>query len=315
MDPVTGEWHFDYSRDVPFIVTPVDGGWYEYRQDLASEVDMKPFTSYFVQVGQPDIHEDDEELSASFTPSQRGRSALIRRAPQEVNEVEEPIIVGVELTNSKGESDKTTLIIDDRFTSDYEMNADFFKWFGDYYKYYTKPVLYSVGADAGKRAFNALSEQLAAQSIPLGMFAAQAGDYTFTLTRKRCDLSSVEEVWLYDATTATYTNLMQQDYTFTTAKTEGEGRFYLSVKLRQNAPTDITDIYGGNIVASAKDGQIIVGGLTDNTQLWIYDATGKLLYTEQTTNFQHVYEAPVAGTYFVRTLLAGQAQTIKVLVE
>ena len=315
MDPVTGEWHYEKSRDVPFIVTPVDGGWYEYRQDLASEVDMKPFTSYFVQVGQPDIHDDDEELSASFTHSQRGRSSLIRRAPQEVNEVEEPIIVGVELTNSKGESDKTTLIIDDRFTSDYEMNADFFKWFGDYYKYYTKPVLYSVGADAGKRAFNALSEQLAAQPVALGMFAAQAGDYTFSLTRKRCDLSRVEEVWLYDATTATYTNLMQQDYTFTTAKTEGEGRFYLSVKLRQNAPTDITDIYGGNIVASAKDGQIIVGGLTDNTQLWIYDATGKLLHTEQTTNFQHVYEAPVAGTYFVRTQLAGQAQTIKVLVE
>lgn len=315
MDPVTGEWHYDNSGDVPFIVTPVDGGWYEYRQDLASEVDMKPFTSYFVQVGQPDIHENDVELSASFTHSQRGRSSLIRRAPQEVNEVEEPIIVGVELTNSKGESDKTTLIIDDRFTSDYEMNADFFKWFGDYYKYYTKPVLYSVGADAGKRAFNALSEQLAAQPIPLGMFAAQAGDYTFSLTRKRCDLSRVEEVWLYDATTATYTNLMQSDYTFQTAKTEGEGRFYLSVKLRQNAPTDITDIYGGNIVASAKDGQIIVGGLTDNTQLWIYDATGKLLHTEQTTNFQHVYEAPVAGTYFVRTQVAGQAQTIKVLVE
>ena len=315
MDLVTGEWHYDNSGDVPFIVTPVDGGWYEYRQDLASEVDMKPFTSYFVQVGQPDIHEDDVELSASFTHSQRGRSSLIRRAPQEVNEVEEPIIVGVELTNSKGESDKTTLIIDDRFTSDYEMNADFFKWFGDYYKYYTKPVLYSMGDDAGKRAFNALSEQLAAQPVALGMFAAQAGDYTFSLTRKRCDLSSVEEVWLYDATTATYTNLMQQDYTFTTAKTEGEGRFYLSVKLRQNAPTDITDIYGGNIVASAKDGQIIVDGLTDNTQLWIYDATGKLLYTEQTTNFQHVYEASVVGTYFVRTQVAGQAQTIKVLVE
>ena len=195
------------------------------------------------------------------------------------------------------------------------MNGDFFKWFGDYYRRYTKPVLYSMGADQGKRAFNALSEQLAAQPVALGMFAAQAGDYTFSLTRKRCDLSRVEEVWLYDATTATYTNLMQQDYTFTTAKTEGEGRFNLSVKLRQNAPTDITDIYGGNIVASAKDGQIIVGGLTDNTQLWIYDATGKLLHTEQTTNFQYVYKVPVVGTYFVRTQVAGQSQTIKVLVE
>ena len=317
IDPVTGERLYQEGGNVPFLVTPVDGGWYEYQQELASDVEMMPFTAYFVQVGHPNNpdHTDGMELHAEFVSDHRGRMSLIRRTPQEVAGEQEPVIVRVEVANAKGESDKTTLIIDDRFTSDYEMNADFFKWFGDYYRRYTKPVLYSMGADQGKRAFNALSEQLAAQPVALGMFAAQAGDYTFTLTRKRCDLSRVEEVWLYDATTATYTNLMQQDYTFTTAKTEGEGRFYLSVKLRQNAPTDITDIYGGNIVASAKDGQIIVSGLTDNTQLWIYDATGKLLHTEQTTNFQHVYEAPVAGTYFVRTQVAGQAQTIKVLVE
>ena len=317
IDPVTGDRLYDDSSDVPFLVTPVDGGWYEYQQELASEVDMKPFTSYFVQVGDTAnaSHTDGMELHAEFVSDNRGRMSLIRRAPQEVDGEQEPVIVRVEVANAKGESDKTTLIIDDRFTNEYEMNADFFKWFGDYYRRYTKPVLYSMGADQGKRAFNALSAQLAAQPVALGMFAAQAGDYTFSLTRKRCDLSRVEEVWLYDATTATYTNLMQQDYTFTTAKTEGEGRFYLSVKMRQNAPTDITDIYGGNIVATAKDGQIIVGGLTDNTQLWIYDATGKLLHTEQTTNFQHVYKVPVVGTYFVRTQVAGQSQTIKVLVE
>lgn len=317
IDPVTGDRLYDDTGNVPFLVTPVDGGWYEYQQELASEVEMMPFTAYFVQVGDPNNldHTDGMELHAQFESDHRGRMSLIRRAPQEVDGEQEPVIVRVEVANTKGESDKTTLIIDDRFTNEYEMNGDFFKWFGDYYRRYTKPVLYSMGADQGKRAFNALSEQLAAQPVALGMFAAQAGDYTFSLTRKRCDLSRVEEVWLYDATTATYTNLMQQDYTFTTAKTEGEGRFYLSVKMRQNAPTDITDIYGGNIIATAKDGQIIVSGLTDNTQLWIYDATGKLLHTEHTTNFQHVYDVPVVGTYFVRTQGAGQAQTIKVLVE
>ena len=317
INPVTGERLYQEGGNVPFLVTPIDGGWYEYRQELASDIEMMPFTAYFVQVGDPNNpdYTDGMELHAQFESDHRGRMSLIRRAPQEVDGEQEPVIVRVEVANAKGESDKTTLIIDDRFTNEYEMNGDFFKWFGDYYRRYTKPVLYSMGADHGKRAFNALSEQLAAQPVALGMFAAQAGDYTFSLTRKRCDLSRVEEVWLYDATTATYTNLMQQDYTFTTAKTEGEGRFYLSVKMRQNAPTDITDIYGGNIVASAKDGQIIVGGLTDNTQLWIYDATGKLLHTEHTTNFQHVYDVPVVGTYFVRTQGAGQAQTIKVLVE
>ena len=317
IDPVTGERLYQEGGNVPFLVTPVDGGWYEYQQELASDVEMMPFTAYFVQVGDPAnaSHADGMELHAEFVSDHRGRMSLIRRAPQEVDGEQEPVIVRVEVANAKGESDKTTLIIDDRFTNEYEMNGDFFKWFGDYYRRYTKPVLYSMGADHGKRAFNALSEQLAAQPVALGMFAAQAGDYTFSLTRKRCDLSRVEEVWLFDATANTYTNLMQQDYTFTTAKTEGEGRFYLSVKMRQNAPTDITDIYGGNIIATAKDGQIIVSGLTDNTQLWIYDATGKLLHTEHTTNFQHVYDVPVVGTYFVRTQGAGQAQTIKVLVE
>ena len=313
IDPVTGDRLYDDSGTVPFLVTPIDGGWYEYKQDLASKVQMMPFTAYFVQVGDPATHENGEALDASFTPENRAPKSLqARRNASEENN--DPAIVAISLTNAKGESDKTTLLIADRFTNEYEMNADFFKWFGDYYKYYTKPVLYTIGADQGKRAFNALNEELAAQPVALGMFAAQAGDYTFSLTRKRCDLSRVEEVWLYDATTATYTNLMQQDYTFTTAKTEGEGRFYLSVKMKQKTPTAVENV-NGNLSLVAHQQTLVLSGLPAESQVWVYDATGKLLHSEHTTAYQRTYQVPQAGVYFVSVKGQGDAQTLSTIVK
>ena len=313
-DQVTGEWHYDNSGNIPYLVTPVDGGWYEYRQELASEVDMKPFTAYFVQVGDPDRHNSGDALIANFVPTQRGRKSIVRRAPAEIDDTDEPIIVGVSLTNSKGESDKTSLVIDDRFTNEYEMNGDFFKWFGDYYNYYTKPVLYTIGADQGKRAFNALNEELAKQPIPVGMYAAQAGNYTFSLD-KRSDLSKVQEVWLHDATSNTYTNLMEADYTFATTKTESAGRFSLSVKLAPKVATGMENVNADKVWATTQNQQIIVNGLENNTQLWMYDAAGKLLYTEVTSNYQHRYSVPQVGTYFIALQQGTTKQTIKVVVE
>ena len=315
-DPNTGLWDYEESGNVPFLVIPQDGGWSEYKQELASDVQMMPFTAYFVQVGDPanDSHSDGMELKASFEADKRGRSSLIRRAPSEVDELENPAIVAVSLTNAKGESDKTTLLIADRFNNEYEMNADFFKWFGDYYTYYTKPVLYTIGADNESRAFNALNEELAAQPVALGMYAAQAGEYTFSL-HLRSDLGRVEEVWLHDAISDTHTNLMLENYTFSTNQTYGSGRFSLSVKMMPKIATSIDNIEPGTIWATAKDNEVIVNGLNGSLQLWLYDAVGKLLYAEPTTNYQHRYTVPQDGVYFITVKDVAQVRTIKVVVE
>ena len=317
-DSQTGLW--EQTGNLPYVVVPVEGGWVSYEQLLVSETDLLPFTAYFVQVGNDGTHTSEQDLKVSFDHSKLQLSAtpmpasIIQRSASEIDEVEEPVIVGVSLTNAKGESDKTSLIIDNQFTDEYEMNADFFKWFGDYYRYYTKPVLYTIGADQGKRAFNALSEELATQPVSLGMYAAQAGNYTFSLDL-RSDLSKVQEVWLYDATQNTYTNLLQDSYTFQTAKTESAGRFFLSVKMAPKVSTNIDNIADGTIWATTQDHAIFVNGLLSNAQLWIYDATGKLLHTDQTQYYQHSYSVPISGTYFVRVQNTMQTQTIKVVVK
>ena len=148
----------------------------------------------------------------------------------------------------------------------------------------------------------------------MGMYAAQNGNYTFALD-KRSDLSKVQEVWLHDATSNTYTNLMEADYTFATTKTESAGRFYISVKLAPKVATGMENVNANSIWANTNEKDITIHGLLTDAQIWIYDAAGKLVVTDNTQYFQHTYTMPQAGAYFVAVQNARGKQTIKVVVE
>ena len=310
---ITGLWYEEQRGYVPYLVIPQNGGWSSYEQVLASETDLLPFTSYFIQVGDPEEHDEKDELNAEFNREKCGRKpkSIARRS---VATQEEPIIVGVSLINSLGESDKTSLVIDNRYTDEYEMNADFFKWFGDYYRYYTKPVVYTIGADKQQRAFNALNEEQAAQPISMGTYTAQNGTYSFLLDR-RSDLSRVKEVWLHDATEGAYINLMQENYSFSAGRTDGSGRFTLSVTLHPKSPTDLTEGDTGAAYATTEHRTIYVNNLPEQAEVWVYDAVGRLLANERTSSYQRSYKVGQAGVYFVRVNSPAGVQTLQTIVE
>lgn len=300
-DPVTG-WYSLGTDNNPYVVIPQNFGWSAYKQVLVSSQDLLPFTSYFIQVGKDDgSYTNGQRCEVQFTSGNRGKSAkaaLMTSAAEEAEE--EPVITGIVLRNAKGEEDETSLVIAERFGSSYEMGADFFKWFGDYYKYYTLPVLYSIGDDGGKRAFNAVNEEGAKQSIPLGMYAARDGQYTFSLNT-RSDLSRVDKVWLYDAESGRYTDLLREDYTFATTRTEGSGRFFLSVVLKEKEITTSADnARYGDLSLYADKQTLVVRGLPVEAEVWVYDPSGKLLHHEQIRHYERQYEVPQQGTYLVR---------------
>ena len=309
----SGEWD-GIEQNLPYVVVPIDGGWSAYDQVLVSSIDLLPFTAYFVQVGNPETENNGDLKDVLFDGNNRGRASIARRAPSSVSEQEEPVIVGVNLTNSKGESDMTSLVIDDKYTDEYEMNADFFKWFGDYYRYYTKPVLYTIGADKQQRAFNAINVEQAAKPISMGTYTAQNGEYTFSLDR-RSDLTRVKEVWLHDATESAYVNLMQEDYSFATGKTDGTGRFTLAVTLHPKAPTDITDGMNGQVYVTSHQRMLYVNNLPQQARVWVYDAVGKLLVNETTNVYQRAYHLGQAGVYFVRVQSQNGCETLQAVVE
>ena len=310
---ITGLWYEEPRGNVPYLVIPQNGGWSSYEQVLASETDLLPFTSYFIQVGDPETHDEKDELNAEFNREKCGRKSksIARRS---VATQEEPIIVGVSLINSLGESDKTSLVIDNRYTDEYEMNADFFKWFGDYYRYYTKPVVYTIGADKQQRAFNAINEEQAAQPVSMGTYTAQNGTYSFSLDR-RSDLSRVKEVWLHDATEGAYINLMQENYSFSAGRTDGSGRFTLSVTLHPKSPTDLTEGDTGAAYATTEHRTIYVNNLPEQAEVWVYDAVGRLLANERTSSYQRSYKVGQAGVYFVRVNSPAGVQTLQTIVE
>ncbi len=309
-DPVTGYWSLDDEgeRNHPYITIPQNFGWTAYNQVLASETPLSPFTCYFLQVTGAT---DGEERAIAFSHAQRGRAAMPMLTRQTADE---PVIVDVVLRNAAGEQDHTALVIDDRFTDDYEMDADFFKWFGDYYRRYTQPVIYTLGTDGGKRAFNAVSEQTAAQPVSVGYFASHAGEYTFSLNRTS-DLARLAEVWLFDVQTGTYTNLLQQDYTFTTSPTDGAGRFSVNVRLLPKVTTGVDNLDAGNLRISSSCRMITVSGLPSSASLWLYDAAGKLISSERTSTWQRTYTVPQSGTYFIRVETMQGANTLSTVVE
>lgn len=300
-DAVTGWWSVSATDSDPYIVIPQNFGWSAYKQVLVSSQDLLPFTSYFIQVGKDEGYTDGQPCKVKFDKDQRGKSAkaaLMTSAAEEAEE--EPVITGIVLRNAQGEEDETSLVIAERFGSSYEMGADFFKWFGDYYKYYTLPVLYSIGDDGGKRAFNAVNEEGAKQSIPLGMYAARDGQYTFSLNT-RSDLSRVDKVWLYDAESGRYTDLLREDYPFATTRAEGSGRFFLSVALKEKEiTTSAANAPHGDLTLYADKQTLIVRGLPEAAEVWVYDPSGKLLHHEQTRHYERQYDVPQQGTYLVR---------------
>ena len=313
-DETLGEYTIEDTTN-PYVVIPVDGGGKAYAQKLASEVKLKPFTSYFVQVGK-DGDADNQPYEVQFDAVNRGGKAnVMQRLIAADTDVEDdvPVIVGVALRNGKGEQDETSLVIAEQFGSAYEMGADFFKWFGDYYRSYTNPVLYTLGADGGKRAFNAVNADEAGQNIPLGLFAARAGEYTFTLDR-RYDDSRVDKVWLFDAERGVHTNLLEEDYRFASAKNEGEGRFFLSVALRKPAVTTDSEAAETEGVRLRSEGlHLLLRGLPAEAEVWVYDPTGKLLVHEHTRHYERQYSVPQQGAYMVRVVSDDQTVTLRTI--
>lgn len=279
VDPWNGYYKFkDPVNDLRYIVEPVDNGRSEYRQVAITDYSMKQFSSYFVQIGGTN---PEAEQGINFSQSRvTGRSSIVRRAPAEYEETEDthPVWCAVDMTNSNGETDETTMLISDDFTDGYDIMNDLVKMRGTYYKYAqitTKPVLASRNNE-GEMAFNALPDASAEAGIPLNYFTAYQGNYTISYNDKY-GREEVKEVKLFDKTTNQWYDLMSDPYNFTTGREDNTTRFILSVRVeRKKTPQIATDL--DNVSGSEHPRKVLINGhvyiLRGGA---VYDLTGKQL--------------------------------------
>ncbi len=278
-DPWDGHFKFadDARSDLRYIVEPVDNGWSEYRQVAITNYSMTPFTCYFVQVGGAD---PSAEQGVHFNLAKVNRSSIVSRSPAEYEEEPEdthPVWCAVSLTNSKGETDETTVLVSNDFTDGYDIMDDLIKWRGTYYQYTqitTRPVLASRNSE-GEMAFNALPDSSAAAGIPLNYFAATNGEYTFRYNDKY-GREEVTAVMLWDKTTNQWYDLMSDDYTFTSNRTDNKDRFKLIVRVQRKKPQITTGCETVTAGETDRPRKLLI-----NSHVYIqrggaiYDVTGK----------------------------------------
>ena len=317
--PWNGQW-VRTSSSARYIVEPIDNGWTGYRQTTISN--LKPFTSYFIQIGTTTDGTDNPETERNITFTKTSKASIARRnmPAAEAEEPMYPVWYGIEMTAPNAEKDNTTLLISDEFTDGYDMMDDLIKMRGSYYQYYPYPVLASRNNE-GEMAFNALPDSSASViGVPLNYYAAQAGTYTIR-TDSRFDLEEVKSAMLYDATTNQYNDLLAGDYSFTTAKGDNTNRFKLFVRVERKKAPDVatgTDniLENGKLSLIAIDRTLVLSGLDEAADIYVYDMSGKLIKGERNAG-EGVWRANVSaqGVYFVRVNSQSGQQTLRTIVK
>jgi hypothetical protein len=279
VDPWDGKWRIKPGTEgLRYIVEPIDNGWSGYQQVPIGGYEMQPFTCYFVQIGAADPANPDPSVAQGieFTQGNVIRN-IVRRAPKEYEEVEDthPVWCAVTITNAKGETDETTLLISNDFTDNYDMMNDLVKMRGSYYTYYTRPVIASRNNE-GEMAFNALPDASAEAGVPLNYFAASTGEYTIAYNDKY-GREEIKAVMLNDKQTGQWIDLMENSYTFASNRIDNNDRFVLIVRVeRKKTPENLTDIE--NLYNGTEEGPrklLINGHVYILRRGRLFDITGK----------------------------------------
>lgn len=244
---------YEWVEDTYRYVTIPDNDGKGYTQTKWSDATLPPFKNFFIQVGTTG--------DLSFALGSRA-DAPARNVQAQKREVEfEVLLAGDE------RQDHTGLLIGERYTPEYEINADLEKM-------ENKLSVYTL-TGGYKLAYNALSEEDAKQPIPVGYIADAAGTYTFMLDESG-SLETIDHVWLTDFDLNRVTDLMDFPYAFTTIKGRNETRFALSIELTERV--DVVTDTGGSVI---DEGNTPPMKFIYDDKLYIlnhgilYDATGK----------------------------------------
>jgi len=212
-----------YDDEIIYVTVPAHD-FSEYIQSDIGETTLLPGWPFMVQIG--------TSGNLRFITSAQTAAASLRATPYSLNDTTHtPLRTAIRLSNDH-DTDKTTLIISDRYSSDYEIGADLEKMFGSGYTL----ALYSV-SNGTRLAFQAMSRADALNVIPLGFRAPSDGQYTFSLHNGYAD-RAFQRVDLIDYQAGTLTNLLNTSYTFFSSRTQDDTRFALHIVPTEETPTD-----------------------------------------------------------------------------
>ena len=234
----------------------------EYDQLATATAKLKPASAFLIQA--------PKDGTITFGTANRKASApsfRMEEKPASIPEQQAYIVL-----NGESVEDMMGILVSDKYTADYEINADLEKLLGDG----TSLRTYMRYGDRNM-AYVAINEMLAKEWIPVTVRIPEAGEYTFSL-HEASIAGELEGVYLIDYANGDHvTNLIEESYSFVTEAGTISNRFAINAIVgKHDTPTSIDIINAGGDIHSDKPVKFIwddkVFILHNGV---IYDSTGK----------------------------------------
>ena len=299
------EW-VDAATKYITVMSPEDG--HDYDQYVASNTELKPFFPFFMQ---ETAAGGTGNISFSNSNRQKKLTSVVRN-----NEPREAF-VQVDITNNN-HTDQTGMYVSDKYSNELDFD-DYEKVFGQS----TDKVKVWLMHNNTRMAFESVNEERASGETMLGYRAPSTGKYVFSIN-EGSKLSEIEAVYLTDNVEGVSGyNLLLGAYEFTSdAISYNDSRFTISIILKDaesDIDTDLSDLSAGlgleNVTVANTEGGIVLQGLPQNANVWLYDMTGKLVES-RVANMESMLRFMVpTGVYNIRVQSGENGRTIRAIVK
>ncbi|MBP6609617.1 MAG: hypothetical protein KA206_00850 [Paludibacter sp.] len=257
----------------------------------ASVPELNPMSAYFIQAS------NDLAISGINFALEGRKSAV----PSSIRN-EASTDIEISLTTVTG-VDKTTLILSDGLSVEYEIGKDLEKWIGIGTN---KPQIFTQ-LNSVNYTFNALPLSSFTE-IPLGYYSNNACSSTISASISKTD--ALSELILIDNHTKARTNLLQNSYNFDATSGIDNTRFNL---LAKHVSTKTTEINTQNTVkCNVRNNKLTIYNLPPSSLVMIYDGTGRMIYKNHLIAESLQVELPAKGLYVLDTKYGTQNWTSKI---
>ena len=276
-----------------------------YTQELASNTQLDPFISFFVQA--------QATGTLTFATTSRDSSpSLVAASAKRTNETN---AVALNLTVGS-ETDRTTILLDNYHTNSYEVGADLLKWKGSWSKL---PYFYSFGGDNTPLAFNAINYDEAKSTIPVAFYMPTTGArYTFSIDRSRSNLEELEHVYLL-RNGSIVADLLFADYTNTNlSRTQENKQFAISIQRAAEVVTPVNPTEDDALMPRVitERHEVRVEQLPAEGTVMVMDAVGRTIATRTLTGADNMtFELPVDGVYTITVMTPARNYTLKTVIR
>ena len=302
-DPEHPGWWVNSGDNIPYV-TLINSTRTDYSQDRVEYQALSPFTTFFVQVGDDD-HNSGEEFSLTFDRAHRAALS----APSYIRAAQKAPVArfGVLLSGNNAE-DKCGVVVGEKYSAAYDMQADLSKEFGSAYSL----KLYTLQEDEMRMAFLATHPDSLNKPIPVGVRLPANAEYTFAVDR-RYNLGAFAHIYLTDNVTGQHTDLLEDTYSFAGTRSQNDARFSLSVEMQKETPTSIQNLLNG-VYAVGWEGSLLLTGLPESADIYIYDMSGRMVQTGHTQGAASVTYSLPTGVYQIRVLSEGANALLRTIV-